>query len=627
MTRQPSAQTRKGRAQTAPASAHGGGVANAWLHDERVLETLFYVLVAVVTCAATWWLLELWRTDLRVLWINSQDSMSVAESVNNLIRHGWYFVNPDVGAPGVLNTLDFPSFDLFHWIVLKAIGTVTGNAAVTVNGYYLLGYPLAALAAAYVLRRFDVSRPAAFAAAVLFAFVPYHVFRGTAHLTLAAYYLIPFVIMIAMRFDMKSPPLFTASGGDGRDLRLTLRSKESLGYGALALLIGLTGIYYAYFAVFFFLVGGAYAALRGQSWKRMASALGMCVPIVVGIGGQMIPTLVYGAQHGSNAQAAGRVPSFADVWGLRISRLILPLEQHRSAAVTQTFAAYWKQLALDVPTAGSMSEVSYVTLGIVATIGFLALLAWLIFGRFKFARTMPRFGRMMDGLGVLNVSALLLATVGGFGAVIALALPQIRCYNRISIFLAFMALFAVALLLDLLAKRFFAADPGRYLFMGICGLILIFGLLDQTNPALLPKYDELAQWDKGVTAVVSALEQTVPDGAMVFQLPFVAFPEGQQTGSMTDYEHFQAPLHATKSLRWSYGAMKGRAESDWQAQVSQLPAKEMIAQLKQTGFKAVWVDKAGYSDGGTSITKELTAATGGRSLIPDAASIAIYLIR
>ena len=52
----------------------------------------------------------------------------------------------------------------------------------------------------------------------------------------------------------------------------------------------------------------------------------------------------------------------------------------------------------------------------------------------------------VDGLVTLNLAALLLATTGGLGAVFGFAVsPLIRCYNRMSIFIAFFALAAVAL--------------------------------------------------------------------------------------------------------------------------------------------------------------------------------------
>src|SRR5204862_367728 len=80
------------------------------------------------------------------------------------------------------------------------------------------------------------------------------------------------------------------------------------------------------------------------------------------------------------------------------------------------------------------------SLGLVGSIGFLYLL-----GRLCLRRP-GRGTRLADGLAVLTLAGLLLATVGGLGVVLSLlAAPEIRAYNRIVIFLAFFSFAAVAL--------------------------------------------------------------------------------------------------------------------------------------------------------------------------------------
>ena len=50
---------------------------------------------------------------------------------------------------------------------------------------------------------------------------------------------------------------------------------------------------------------------------------------------------------------------------------------------------------------------------------------------------------------MLNATALLYGTVGGFGTIFALFVsPQLRSLNRISVFIAFLSLAAVAACLD-----------------------------------------------------------------------------------------------------------------------------------------------------------------------------------
>ena len=600
--------------------AHGSG----WLNDERVREGLFYLLVVALACAGAYWFLELWRTDLHVLMINSWDARAAGATVKGLLEHGSYFVNPDVGAPGVLNSADFPSVDALSMFILRFVGLVTGgDYAFTVNAFYLLTYPLTAVSAAFVLRRFGISRAAALVAAVLFAFLPYHYLRGTAHLFLSAYFLVPIAVLIALSMDMKAPPFFRLSESDGPQLSFAPVSRTSLAWGAAALALGLAGIYYAYFSCVLILLAGVYASVRGRTWKRLASAGTAVGFTVLAVVVQLIPSWVYTTQNGPNLLAAARNPRQADLYGLRISQLVLPLPIHRLAAVTGAFQSYWSDLAAQAPGVGT--ETFFAALGLVGALGFFVLLAWLAFVRFTPVRSDPVFARLMDGLAVLNLGGLLLATVGGFGAIIAIALPLIRCYNRMSVFLGFIALFAIALLLDRLHKWLSRVSAGAAVFVVVCVLVLTFGFLDQTSPTYLPDYASAAAHDQSDTTIVGQLQQSLPQEAMVFQLPFIAYPEGEPSNGMYDYQHFRGPLHST-SLRWSYGAMKGRPESEWSRSISALPTVRMVQEVQKQGFKAIWVDRTGYADRGATIISEIAAATKSQPLESPDGEVAVFVL-
>ena len=57
---------------------------------------------------------------------------------------------------------------------MKAIGLFTSDAAVVVNVFYLLTFPLVGLAAYLVLRRLTVSPAVAIACSILYTVLPYH---------------------------------------------------------------------------------------------------------------------------------------------------------------------------------------------------------------------------------------------------------------------------------------------------------------------------------------------------------------------------------------------------------------------------------------------------------------------
>src|SRR5262249_44470361 len=133
-----------------------------------------------------------------------------------------------------------------------------------------------------------------------------------------------------------------------------------------------------------------------------------------------------------------------------------------------------------------INENDTVSLGLVGSAGFLGLLAvMLLRGR---CHTEPQ---LADGLAILNLAAILLGSVGGFGPLATfLGLTWIRGYNRISVYIAFFALFAVALVLQQAVRRWAGSDRGKMALAGLLALLLVGGILDQTNIRQLGAYEQ-----------------------------------------------------------------------------------------------------------------------------------------
>ena len=95
-------------------------------------------------------------------------------------------------------------------------------------------------------------------------------------------------------------------------------------------------------------------------------------------------------------------------------------------------------------------------------------------------------------------------------------------------------------------------------------------------------------------AFVAAIDDVLPDGAAVFQVPVLDFPETIPPGRMEDYDPLRAYLADTGTLRWSYGAVKGRPEADWQARVrDDVGLLGALPGLLGLGFEGLWVDTWG----------------------------------
>src|SRR5205814_10536651 len=96
--------------------------------------------------------------------------------------------------------------------------------------------------------------------------------------------------------------------------------------------------------------------------------------------------------------------------------------------------------------------------------------------------------RTLSLAALLTLAATLLATIGGLGSLFALLVsPQIRSYNRISIFIGFFALLAVVLLIDRAGARLLrpSAKAFYYFWLVLLGTI---GIYDQTTSGFVPDY-------------------------------------------------------------------------------------------------------------------------------------------
>jgi phosphoglycerol transferase len=77
---------------------------------------------------------------------------------------------------------------------------------------------------------------------------------------------------------------------------------------------------------------------------------------------------------------------------------------------------------------------------------------------------------------------------------------------------------------------------------------------------------------------------------------------------MQDYDPFRGYLHSD-SLRWSYGAMRGRA-GDWARETVKLPTAKMLDAVTSVGFRGLWIDRSGYPEQGARVEAKIAALTG-----------------
>ncbi|MCS5496237.1 hypothetical protein NY547_03160 [Cnuibacter physcomitrellae] len=569
-----------------------------------------YATAAVLSLAALWIGFDLWHVDWTVPFWYSGDALAVASHFKTVIETGWFTYQPDLGAPYGQRYNDYPQADNLNFIAANLLRVFSGQFGVLMNVYFVLGFPLAALTAVWFLRRVGVSRTLSVALAVVYSLAPYHFIKGEGHLFLAQYFVVPLALGIVWRVATGRGLWRLRPTGSGPVRVLTLRNAATLGSFVL---IATASSYYTVFVALLLAVAGVSRLWRTRRWRPFWGAAAAGGVLVVTMAINLLPDLLYRLQNGVNDAVLVRSPPEAELYSFKLAALLLPTPGHRFQPFATLRALYDAHYPLP-------SEQP--VLGIIASAGLIALLVaalhlLLSSGRPGW-RTTRSLVRRLSILAGLALTAFLFATVGGFSTFLSFVDFPIRSWNRMAILLALLSLAAVGLLLDRVVRRAVLrrraatrrSSARRWVVAVPLAVVLV----------VLATWDQIPAVDQSVRAAAVAsfdsdqrfaedVEAAVPADCIVYQLPYIAFPESPPVNGMTDTDELRPFLHSD-SVRWTAGGIKGRPEVDEVGSWSSLPVPELLQKLDGIDACGVVVDTAGYADRGADVLGQLQQTTG-----------------
>jgi phosphoglycerol transferase len=559
--------------------------------------------------------LHLWQGDLRIPFAYSGDAFYILSLAKGLTQGDWIWSNSRLGMPLGADWRDFPVYMTLDMAAMRLLTVVTSQPGLMVNVYWLFTLMLTAATATFAFLRLHTTSWVAISLGVVYALQPFAFYRGISHLNLA-FYLVP---------------LLTAGAIELAQGRFTKASAAAPGVAGMQHLLsgvpfylwlacvaqGLSYIYNAVFGCYVF----AGAMVIGYAARRRAGDVLIGAFLIATTGAvslvNLTPTLEYWLHHGKyNPAMAFKTPADAETFAMKIRYLLTPISDYRLEPVH----SLERQLAAVFPPE---PENATSRLGTTASMGFVFLL---VYGLCLCAGMGTGADHLLGCCAALAIAIVLLATNGGFGALLnALVAPDIRCYNRIIVFLSFLSLVPIAKLLT----RFQGWWAARHIPASIFPLVLLglvfLAVADQAVTTLFLQYAKRKEvFDRDET-FVRRVESIMAPGALVFQLPYANFPAGGPPGEMVIYDHSRAYLHSHK-YKWSWGAMGGRPEGEWQNDTAAMPPKEMLDRLSLADFSGIWLDRLGYT-AQISPQANLTSTLGSPALVSPDGRLLFYDMR
>lgn len=580
-----------------------------------------YFLVSLLSIAIFLCYFCKFKFKLTIPLMYQGDCVSVMAIIKALAQGDWWpysvIRSNSLGAPFGLTIGDFPVTETLQFIILKALSVFTKNPVILYNLYYLLTFPLTAITSLYVFKKLRFSPLISIFLAICFSFLPFHL-RRYSHLFLSAIFLIPLMSLVLIRLWGKKPTLFIRNVKS--EFSFDMSHSQARFAFVIAFLSGAYGIYYTVFFSFFLLIGGISSALYRKSYPHFISAILLLITTLSSTGLSALPYIIYQVENGHNHRAISRNRSDAERYALKLTYLLLPQENH-------TIKAFSKYRGKYVPTSPK-TEGFNESIGIFGSIGFIILLI-------RFLN--PFYQTIYDRLKILTFSAVLLSTAGGLGTILALVFSAlIRSYNRISVFISFFCLLALGAKLNSLTFRVSSRTMGsehgftkirelsnaefpwnhaktktrflkvtffkRLIFPMTFLLCMFVAIIDQVTDEFSAEQKMIESQFLSDLNFVQMIEKTLPNQAMVLQLPFIEFPENGPVFQMEDYSHFRAFIHS-KTSKWSYPLMRGRPNAEKMREYSQMPLN--LETIRSLGFRGIFIDRFGFKDHGIEIENYL----------------------
>lgn len=432
----------------------------------KVFDNIITVIInVIVTLIFLFLFYHLWDRDFRTpIAYNGGDGIGGILTIKKAIDGKGFNTYDFFCAPyGV----DLYSQDYFlPYFLVNFVVVFTKDVGIASNLFWILTYIATAISMTIFLKRLGCSKISVIFGSLLYNFLPYHYFR-LEHFWLMGCYIIPILGYVVLEIIDKE------SENQNNYSNISMYIKIVV----LSLLIGLNGLYYAVFSIMIICISLFYVYFYkkklGAFKYSLISIISISIPIVLFY---IIPLINNASNELSNI-ASDRNIAQINSYGLNLVLLFLPIPGHRISLFSKFTEYCYEQMNIN-------SESFTESLGLIISIGLIVSVIYAFKSNCK-----EQYEARIKDFGVIIILIFLIATIGGINNFIAIFFSSsIRCYNRLSIYIALFSVGTICMLLDVIYKKINTNKYNKVIFLIGVVFISFIGVADMTSDSFC-KYE------------------------------------------------------------------------------------------------------------------------------------------
>lgn len=494
-----------------------------------------------------------------------------------------------------------------HFVLMKFLAIFIHVPGLLANIYFILTFPLCAWFMYYALIRLRIHPYVSICVSVLYTFLPGHLFRGLGHLSIGSCFALP-LMALGCVYVLNGELFSESAGKDGPNLRIqsfNFKADRKLVEGFIgSIFVGFLSIYMGFFCMIVHAVIMFLAFFNHSSNRKnfFGAFIFLIADFLAAFFTTILPTLL-SAGTAVTQFSASRNRTDLDIYALKLSQLVLPIQDHRFnifSKIRALFSSYFPE-----------SESATSSLGLIISIAFIISLI-LVFINIPDKKIF----KIIQAIGKLNLILLLIGTIGGVNAIIGLAFYFIRCYNRLSFIIAAFSCIALAYFFQFFLEKI----KFKFSIIILAGLVCI-GAYDQTE-ANFAVSQGTADYFENIwnqeELFFTQVENREPADATILVYPS-KYSSLFKADDVIKYEQMKCYIHS-RTAKYSVGYGEGSYTANWIQALDDYSTGEKIRIAIAAGFHGIMIQKTGFNNilVFEQLLSEFTNILGPQSLIVSA---------